>query len=51
VIEALSSSNGMHADELSRQLGLDIAKLGSLMLIMEVKGWIKNIGSGKYIRL
>lgn len=41
-------NEGLHFDEIARKSGIDSAKLGSLLSIMEVKGIIKSGEFGKF---
>ena len=39
----------IHIDQIAREIGLDIAKVTSVMSLMEIKGKVKNLGGLTYI--
>lgn len=47
IIEILKREN-LHFDEIIRKTGISSNKLGSILTMMEMKGFIKNLGSGTY---
>lgn len=46
IVEILENES-LHFDEIVRKLGIDSAKVGTILSMMEIKGLIKNIG-GSY---
>lgn len=48
VILEILQNEGLHFDEIARKSGIDSAKLGSLLSLMEVKGIIKSGEFGKF---
>ncbi len=40
-----------HVDEVSRQLGLPVAEISSLLVLMELKGLVRQVGDMEYVRL
>jgi len=49
IIELLENEN-LHLDEIVRKSGIPAAKLGSILTVMEMKGWLKNTGGMYGIR-
>ena len=47
IIELLQKEN-LHFDEIARQTKMETGKLGSLLTMMEMKKYIKNLGGGNY---
>ncbi len=47
IIELLQNEE-LHFDEIVRKSSVSSAKLGSILSMMEIKGMIKNLGSGNY---
>ena len=45
------SHEAIHIDAITRQTNLPVNEVGSILIIMEMKGIIKNIGGMMYIRL
>ena len=48
VLECLSLGQETHIDEIIRKSGLPTPVIGSVLTVMELKGMVKNIGSGYY---
>ncbi|MCH7759194.1 DNA-protecting protein DprA [Patescibacteria group bacterium] len=44
------NKNPVHIDQLVKQAKLEVAKLISLLITMEISGMVKNLGDGYYIR-
>ncbi|MCL4338931.1 DNA-processing protein DprA [Patescibacteria group bacterium] len=47
ILEILQNEN-MHFDEIIRRTGLESAKLGGLLTVLEMKGIVKNFGAGMF---
>ncbi len=41
----------MHIDNISKSANLTVAKISSTLTMMEIKGWVKNLGGQNYILL
>ncbi len=50
LLDALENSP-LHLDELSRMVLIDVSLVGSKLTMMEMKGYVKNLGGGVYKRL
>jgi DNA processing protein len=50
VLKVLDVENAKHVDKIVRDANIDISKLNSILLIMEMKGKVRNIGGNLYIR-
>lgn len=48
---SLLSSEPLHIDKLKEKSKLDVALVNSTLIMLEMKGLIKNIGGGYYIRI
>lgn len=48
VLAVLSSGQETHIDEVIRNSGLPVSTAGSVLTVMELKGMVKNVGSGYY---
>ncbi len=51
IILKILSSNPLHIDNISKIAKLQTATCASTLSIMEIKGWVKNIGGQNYIIL
>lgn len=49
VLENLKHDDAIHIDQLSKNIGMNINALSSLLTLMEIKGKVKNIGGMRYI--
>ena len=49
-IFGLLSYEPIHVDELIRSSGLNVAQINSTLILMEMKGMIKNLGNQNYIK-
>lgn len=47
ILEILANEN-LHFDEIVRKTGITSQELGSLLTMMEIKGYVKNLGGGVY---
>ncbi len=41
----------LHADEISRQLDLPVAQVSSMLVLLELKGLVRQVGNMKYVRV
>jgi len=41
----------LHVDEVSRQLNLPVAQVSSMLVLLELKGLVRQVGNMKYVRL
>lgn len=48
IISDLLEGENLHFDDIVQRSGIEAKKLGSILTIMEMKGYIKNLGSGIY---
>lgn len=51
ILLRLLSDMPTHVDTLARSSGLTVAKISSVLTMMEIKGWTKNLGGQNYILL
>ncbi len=47
ILEVLQNEN-LHFDEIVRKTGIESAKLGGLLTVLEMKGMVKNFGAGVF---
>ncbi len=50
VLEVLQQYDPLHIDEICRQTGLLINQISGILMLLEIKGYIKQIGGKKFIR-
>lgn len=50
VLEILEKDNSIHVDKITKLTQLDIDQINSTLVMMEIKGKIKNLGGNFYIR-
>jgi DNA processing protein len=51
ILLKIISADPLHIDNISKLSKLQIATVASLLSVMEIKGWAKNIGGQNYIQL
>jgi len=39
----------MHIDEVVRETGLEASKISSILVDLEMKGVVKNLGEGRFV--
>lgn len=50
ILDILDKDQAIHVDKLVEKCGLDIAKLNSSLIMMEMKGKVRNIGGNLYVK-
>jgi len=50
VLEVLHNEDSTHIDEIVLKSHLDAQAINSLLMLMEMKGYIKNLGGGYYVK-
>lgn len=48
VIIELLQSGQLHVDELTRRTNIHVSKIGMILSLMEMKGWVRNLGTGVF---